>query len=97
MAANWLGLQKPVYSGRSAIRGFVEYPDKHGYQPKFHAFFGGGLRFGFLHSDENSLYWFCTFTPSAVHCKPATSIILQTDYSNLVMLGACVSHYRILI
>ncbi|XP_070056425.1 monooxygenase 2-like, partial [Nicotiana tomentosiformis] len=67
VAANWLGLQKPVYSGRSAIRGFVEYPDKHGYQPKFHAFFGGGLRFGFLHSDENSLYWFCTFTPSAVH------------------------------
>ncbi|XP_016473239.1 monooxygenase 2 isoform X2 [Nicotiana tabacum] len=40
VVANWLGLQKPVYSGRSAIRGFVEYPDKHGYQPKFHAFFG---------------------------------------------------------
>ncbi|XP_018633929.1 monooxygenase 2-like isoform X2 [Nicotiana tomentosiformis] len=40
VVANWLGLQKPVNSGRSAIRGFVEYPDKHGYQPKFHAFFG---------------------------------------------------------
>nr|XP_016497939.1 PREDICTED: FAD-dependent urate hydroxylase-like isoform X1 [Nicotiana tabacum] len=67
VVANWLGLQKPVNSGRSAIRGFVEYPDKHGYQPKFHAFFGGGARFGFLPSDEKSLYWFCTFTPSVVH------------------------------
>jgi len=71
VVANWLGLQKPVYSGRSAIRGFVEYPEKHGYQPKFHAYFGGGVRFGFLPSDEKSLYWFCTFTPSVVHCKPA--------------------------
>ncbi|XP_049347320.1 monooxygenase 2-like [Solanum verrucosum] len=67
VVANWLGLQKPVYSGRSAIRGFVEYPEKHGYQPKFHAYFGGGVRFGFLPSDEKSLYWFCTFTPSVVH------------------------------
>ncbi|XP_055801481.1 monooxygenase 2-like [Solanum dulcamara] len=67
VVANWLGLQKPVNSGRSAIRGFVEYPDKHGYQPKFHAYFGGGVRFGFLPSDEKSLYWFCTFTPSVVH------------------------------
>ncbi|KAJ8555437.1 hypothetical protein K7X08_012933 [Anisodus acutangulus] len=67
VVANWLGLQKPVNSGRSAIRGFVEYPDKHGYQPMFHAYFGGGVRFGFLPSDDKSLYWFCTFTPSVVH------------------------------
>ncbi|KAH0707884.1 hypothetical protein KY289_012960 [Solanum tuberosum] len=67
VVANWLGLQKSVYSERSAIRGFVEYPEKHGYQPKFHAYFGGGVRFGFLPSDEKSLYWFCTFTPSVVH------------------------------
>ncbi|KAH0775264.1 hypothetical protein KY290_012401 [Solanum tuberosum] len=67
VVANWLGLQKPVYFGRSAIRGFVEYPEKHGYQPKFHTYFGGGVRFGFLPSDEKSLYWFCTFTPSVVH------------------------------
>ncbi|XP_060178869.1 monooxygenase 2-like [Lycium barbarum] len=67
VVANWLGLQKPVNSGRSAIRGFVEYPDKHGYEPKFHVYFGGGVRFGFLPSDDKSLYWFCTFTPSVVH------------------------------
>ncbi|CAN4075531.1 unnamed protein product [Withania somnifera] len=67
VVANWLGLQKPVNSGRSAIRGFVEYPEKHGYQPKFHAYFGGGVRIGFLPTDEKSLYWFCTFTPTVVH------------------------------
>ncbi|XP_015169665.1 FAD-dependent urate hydroxylase-like isoform X3 [Solanum tuberosum] len=67
VVANWLGLQKPIYSGRSAIRGLLSIRKKHGYQPKFHAYFGGGVRFGFLPSDEKNLYWFCTFTPSVVH------------------------------
>ncbi|KAF5955909.1 hypothetical protein HYC85_008765 [Camellia sinensis] len=62
--AKWLGLEKPVYSGRSAIRGFVEYPDGHNFQPGFHVFFGGGVRFGFVPCDNKCLYWFCTFNSS---------------------------------
>ncbi|KAK3016588.1 LOW QUALITY PROTEIN: hypothetical protein RJ639_005861, partial [Escallonia herrerae] len=63
--ANWLGLQKPVYAGRSAIRGLAEFPDGHGFEPKFSVYFGGGFRFGFIPCDAKCLYWFCTYTPSA--------------------------------
>ncbi|KAL8459181.1 hypothetical protein ACS0TY_036596 [Phlomoides rotata] len=64
IVAKWLGLQNPVSAGRSAIRGFVVYPEGHGFDPKLHAYFGGGVRYGFVPCDEKSVYWFCTFTPS---------------------------------
>ncbi|XP_019156260.1 PREDICTED: uncharacterized protein LOC109153000 [Ipomoea nil] len=64
VVAKWLGLQNAVDSKRSAIRGFLECPEKHGYEPKFYAFFGGGIRFGFLPCDETGLYWFCTYNQS---------------------------------
>lgn len=66
VVAKWMGLQKPVDANRSAIRGYVEYPKAHGFEPKFCAYFGGGVRIGFLPCDDKSLYWFCTFTPSAL-------------------------------
>ncbi|KAK6115159.1 hypothetical protein DH2020_007428 [Rehmannia glutinosa] len=66
--AKWLGLQSPVSTGRSAIRGFVDYPDGHGFEPKFHTYFGGGLRCGFIPCDDRSLYWFCTFRRSDFKC-----------------------------
>ncbi|KAL0323218.1 UNVERIFIED_CONTAM: Monooxygenase 2 [Sesamum angustifolium] len=69
IVAKWLGLQSPVNAGRSAIRGFVEYMDGHGFEPKFHAYFGGGVRYGFIPCDQKSIYWFCTFTPSLFKCK----------------------------
>ncbi|KAI3464790.1 hypothetical protein Pfo_021453 [Paulownia fortunei] len=62
--ARWLGLQSPVSTGRSAIRGFVDYPDGHGFEPKFQTYFGGGLRCGFIPCDDRSIYWFCTFRRS---------------------------------
>ncbi|XAR61618.1 hypothetical protein NMG60_11016085 [Bertholletia excelsa] len=65
VVAKWLGLQKPNSCGRSAIRGFVEYPDGHGFSPKIRFFFPGGVRFGFLPCDDKRLYWFCTFNLSA--------------------------------
>ncbi|XP_052202145.1 monooxygenase 2-like [Diospyros lotus] len=65
--AKWLGFENPVDSGRSAIRGLVEYPDGHSFQPRFHVFFGGGVRFGFLPCGEKSIYWFCTIHSSLQH------------------------------
>ncbi|XP_009769330.1 monooxygenase 2-like isoform X1 [Nicotiana tabacum] len=67
VVAKWMGLQKLVDANRSAIRGYVEYIEGHGFEPKFCAYFGGGVRIGFLPCDDKSLYWFCTFTPSAVN------------------------------
>ncbi|KAL3840181.1 hypothetical protein ACJIZ3_024772 [Penstemon smallii] len=62
--ASLLGLQTPVSAGRSAIRGFVTYPDGHDFEPKLHTYFGGGVRCGFTPCDDKSIYWFFTFTPS---------------------------------
>lgn len=64
MVAKWLGFQSPVSASRSAIRGFVLYPDGHGFEPKFYSFFGGGVRYGFIPCDDKGIYWFCTFSPS---------------------------------
>ncbi|XP_047327350.1 monooxygenase 2-like [Impatiens glandulifera] len=66
--AKWLGLKNPVKSNRSAIRGLLQSPPDgggHGLEPRFHVYFGGGVRFGFVPCNNNSLYWFCTFTPSS--------------------------------
>ncbi|KAH7850203.1 hypothetical protein Vadar_029168 [Vaccinium darrowii] len=67
VVAKWLGLQNPVDSGRSGIRGFVEFPDGHGFQPRFHWYFGGGVRYGFLPCDDKCMNWFCTFKSSVQH------------------------------
>ncbi|KAM7517302.1 hypothetical protein LguiA_006885 [Lonicera macranthoides] len=64
VVAKWLGLQKPVYAGRSAIRGLAEYPSGHGFEPKIYTYFGGGFRFGFVPCTDKTLYWFFTYTPS---------------------------------
>ncbi|CAK9158704.1 unnamed protein product [Ilex paraguariensis] len=66
LVAKWLGLHKPVNVRRSAIRGLVDFPDGHGFEPMFYVFFGGGVRYGFLPVSEKSLYWFCTFSSSVV-------------------------------
>ncbi|KAK4387431.1 Monooxygenase 2 [Sesamum angolense] len=82
IVAKWLGLQSPVNAGRSAIRGFVEYMDGHGFEPKFHAYFGGGVRYGFIPCDQKSIYWFCTFTPSLFKCK--SMVISFKDNTHVV-------------
>lgn len=64
IVAKWLGFQSPVSASRSAIRGFVLYPDGHGFEPKFYSYFGGGVRYGFIPCDDKGIYWFFTFSPS---------------------------------
>ncbi|KAF8410384.1 hypothetical protein HHK36_002912 [Tetracentron sinense] len=64
IVAKWLGLQKPAFTGRSTIRGYSEFPDGHGFEPKFLQFFGDGFRNGFLPINSNSIYWFFTWDPS---------------------------------
>ncbi|XP_042477820.1 monooxygenase 2-like isoform X2 [Macadamia integrifolia] len=65
VVAKWLGLEKPVSSGRWAIRGYAEYLGGHGLEPNFLQFFGNGSRCGLMPCDEKTVYWFFTRTPSA--------------------------------
>ncbi|XP_012081816.2 monooxygenase 2 [Jatropha curcas] len=64
VVANWLGLKKPAFTGRSAIRGYAKFKGSHGYGPKFLQFFGNGIRSGLLPCDDTTIYWFFTWTPS---------------------------------
>ncbi|KAK6115289.1 hypothetical protein DH2020_007558 [Rehmannia glutinosa] len=49
--ANWLALESPVSAGgRSSIRGIVEYPDGHVFEPKVHTYIGG-VKAGFGFED----------------------------------------------
>ncbi|KAL8168212.1 hypothetical protein V2J09_009711 [Rumex salicifolius] len=65
VVARWLGLKKPLYTGRYAVRGFVEYKQSHGFEPKMMQFMGDGVRYGIVPINNTSLYWFFTYTPSS--------------------------------
>ncbi|XP_043702437.1 monooxygenase 2-like isoform X5 [Telopea speciosissima] len=67
VVTKWLGLEKPVFSGRWSIRGCAEYLDGHGFERNFLQFYGNGFRSGLVPCDEKTVYWFFTWTPSAEH------------------------------
>uniref|UniRef100_A0ACD5TUG7 Uncharacterized protein n=1 Tax=Avena sativa TaxID=4498 RepID=A0ACD5TUG7_AVESA len=64
VVAKWLGLPKPILSGRSATRGMAEYPDGHGFGPEILQFIGQGFRSGVLPCSDTSVYWNYTWYPS---------------------------------
>ncbi|XP_021753041.1 uncharacterized protein LOC110718510 [Chenopodium quinoa] len=65
VVAKWLGFKKPALSGRSAIRGFAYYEKGHGFKPKFQLTMGNGVRYAIVPCDDNAVYWFLTWSPSA--------------------------------
>ncbi|XXG40374.1 hypothetical protein AAC387_Pa01g1109 [Persea americana] len=69
VVSKWLGLKKPAFTGRSAIRGLAEFPDGHGYKPEFLLHFGDGFRAGFLPCNDKTIYWFFTYLPSSQLAK----------------------------
>lgn len=64
VVSRWLGLSKPNYVGRSAIRGLSEFPGGHGFKSEFCQYNGNGYRCGFLPCDEKFVYWFFTYFSS---------------------------------
>lgn len=72
----WLGLDKSVDPGRSAIRGIVEFPNGHGLEAKVFQYFGNGVRQGVIPCGSPTLYWFLTYAPS-VHGKPVISPYME--------------------
>ncbi|KAM0949829.1 putative FAD-binding domain, FAD/NAD(P)-binding domain superfamily [Dioscorea sansibarensis] len=65
VVSRWLGLKKPSFAGRSATRGFTNFPDGHGFSPEFVQYFGEGFRAGTLPCDEKNIYWFFTWFSSS--------------------------------
>ncbi|XP_022685490.1 monooxygenase 2 isoform X2 [Setaria italica] len=64
VVAKWLGLPKPILSGRSATRGLAEYPAGHCFGPEILQFIGQGFRSGVLPCSDTSVYWNYTWYPS---------------------------------
>ncbi|XVE93891.1 hypothetical protein REPUB_Repub01dG0233200 [Reevesia pubescens] len=44
LVAKWLGFEKPVFTGSSAIRAYADFKICHGFGPKARQFIGNGLR-----------------------------------------------------
>ncbi|KAE8692628.1 PAM domain (PCI/PINT associated module) protein isoform 1 [Hibiscus syriacus] len=65
VVATWLGLKRPAFTGRSAVRGNACFKGGHGFEPKFTQFVGKGVRSGFLRCDHENVYCFPTWTPSS--------------------------------
>uniref|UniRef100_N1QVE5 3-hydroxybenzoate 6-hydroxylase 1 n=1 Tax=Aegilops tauschii TaxID=37682 RepID=N1QVE5_AEGTA len=57
VVARWLGLHKPILSGRSATRGLAEHPAGHRLGPELRQVIGHGCRSGVLPCSDTSVYW----------------------------------------
>ncbi|MED6195540.1 hypothetical protein PIB30_038780 [Stylosanthes scabra] len=65
VVAKWLGFKEAAFAGRSTIRGYAEYKNNHGFEPKFMQFFGDGFRAGVIPTDEKAVYWFFTWNSTS--------------------------------
>ncbi|XVF45564.1 hypothetical protein PTKIN_Ptkin02bG0216200 [Pterospermum kingtungense] len=65
VVSKWLGLPKPAFAGRSAIRGYSNFKGGHGFGPKFRQFLGKGYKSGLLPCDDETVFWFLTWTPTS--------------------------------
>ncbi|KAM7470940.1 hypothetical protein LguiA_009123 [Lonicera macranthoides] len=64
VVAKWLGFKKPAFASRSAVRGFADFKQSHGFQPKFLEYSGNNVKYGVLPCDDHTVYWFFTYTPT---------------------------------
>ncbi|KAL3814002.1 hypothetical protein ACJIZ3_015270 [Penstemon smallii] len=77
---------KPALAGRSAVRAVVHYEDGHGFEPKLMQFFGNGIRYGIIPCDDQTLYWFFTFSPSADPVSDKIKEVVEnTQFNNMVL------------
>ncbi|XP_047084487.1 monooxygenase 2-like [Lolium rigidum] len=87
VVAKWLGLPKPILSGRSATRGLAEYPEGHGFGPEILQFIGQGFRSGVLPCSDTSVYWNYTWYPSPADGDAEESVAKMRQHV-LAKLGA---------
>ncbi|XP_040861940.1 monooxygenase 2 isoform X4 [Glycine max] len=65
VVAKWLGFKEASFTGRYVIRGYKKLMNNHGLEPKFMHYFGKGFRSGVMPCDDNTVYWFLTWTPTS--------------------------------
>ncbi|KAM7260375.1 hypothetical protein ACFE04_016116 [Oxalis oulophora] len=65
VVASYLAFHKPAFTGRMAVRGYAHFQEPHGFGHKFYQLAGNGFRSGFIPCDDQTVYWFFTFTPSS--------------------------------
>ncbi|KAK9286187.1 hypothetical protein L1049_014570 [Liquidambar formosana] len=58
VVARWLGLSKPVDSGRWAVRGLAMFPQGHGLKQEAQQFVDTGKRAGLIPLTDKEVYWF---------------------------------------
>ncbi|GAB4853145.1 hypothetical protein Ancab_017330 [Ancistrocladus abbreviatus] len=86
--AKWLGFKKAAFDTRCAIRGYAVYEEGHGFGDKFVNFFGEGFRSGVVPCDDNSVYWFFSWS-SATRGKPKER--MGEPVEDILIVGAGVS------
>ncbi|XP_057525807.1 monooxygenase 2-like [Amaranthus tricolor] len=64
IVARWLGFNKPSFTKRFGIRGFVQFKENHCLNQEFLQFNGHGYRYGIVPCDATNIYWFFSFSPS---------------------------------
>ncbi|GAB4853138.1 hypothetical protein Ancab_017322 [Ancistrocladus abbreviatus] len=84
--AKWLGFKKAAFDTRCAIRGYAVYEEGHGFGDKFVNFFGEGFRSGVVPCDDNSIYWFFSWS-SATRVKELEENPLKMKEFVLSKLG----------
>lgn len=67
VVAGWLGLAKPVHSGRFSARGLATFPQGHGLKDEIQQFVDGTTRSGIATLSDKELYWFVTYKPSTLN------------------------------
>lgn len=88
VVAQWLGLPKPILSGRSATRGLAEYPGGHGFGPEILQFIGHGFRSGVLPCSDTSVYWNYTWYPSPADGDAEESVAKMRSHVVAKLRGA---------
>ncbi|CAD6209623.1 unnamed protein product [Miscanthus lutarioriparius] len=88
VVAKWLGLPKPILSGRSATRGLAEYPAGHGFGPEILQFIGHGFRSGVLPCSDTSVYWNYTWYPSPADGDAEESVAKMRSHVVAKLRGA---------
>lgn len=64
LVAQWLGFEKPIYTGSWAIRAYADLENGHGFSPKARQFVGHGIRFGLIPCNNQIVHWNLTWKPS---------------------------------
>ncbi|KAK9162600.1 hypothetical protein Syun_003502 [Stephania yunnanensis] len=79
VVARWLGLRKPVYSGRSALRGLGVMPQGHGLNNESHIFLQDGYRVGVGPLNDQQAHWFIMYNCSSLEEDEENNMMRAMD------------------